>query len=344
MDVPPDGPKPVGWHFHEAAGCGSVPWAGQMLIGRRNMADDAELVLKAARRLEQAWQHEVPVGDVIVALTYRCVFVTVGPDGTPVVVKADTRPGQIAAERHVTLAARAAGVPVPAIVPAQDIVPGEGGEPPLLVLEYVPGRPLGAGAPASAWAEAGRVLRRLHAIADPGGLKSWPERAPDAGMGSGLPLRSVLAGHAAREAAGTVKRGLLSSEQAARLGRLLGEAFSRAEARGADDPANSRVLHGDCQPDHFLLADHAGHIAAVLDLGDACTGDPVWDLAVLTIDHPARMDDVLAGYAPPPDLARRVSALAGPYRMLRWLGEASWLHDHGYDPGPSIAPVRAVAG
>ena len=104
------------------------------------------------------------------------------------------------------------------------------------------------------------------------------------------------------------------------------------------------MLHGDCQPDHFLLADHAGHIAAVLDLGDACTGDPVWDLAVLTLDHPARMDDVLAGYAPPPDLARRVSALAGPYRMLRWLGEASWLHDHGHDPGPSIAPVRAVAG
>jgi Ser/Thr protein kinase RdoA (MazF antagonist) len=309
------------------------------------MADDAELVHKAAQRLEQAWQREVPVGDVMVALTDRCVFVTVGPSGTPVVVKADTRPGRIAAERHVTLAARAAGVPVPAIVPAQDIVPGERGEPPLLVLEYLPGRPLGADTPASAWAEAGRVLRRLHAMADPGGLRSWPERPPpDAGAGSGLPLRSVLAGHAAREAAGTVKRGLLSSEQAARLGRLLGEAFSRSEARSTEDPANSRVLHGDCQPDHFLLAGHAAHIAAVLDLGDACTGDPVWDLAVLTLDYPARMDDVLAGYAPPPDLSRRVSVLAGPYRLLRWLREASWLHDHGYDPGPSIAPVRAVAG
>ncbi len=308
------------------------------------MADDAELVLKAAQRLEQAWQHGVTVGDVIVALTYRCVFVTARPDGTPVVVKADTRPGHIAAERHITLAARAAGVPGPAVVPAQDLVPGDHGAPPLLVLEYVPGRPLGPDATASAWAEAGRVLRRLHAMADPGGLKPWPERPPDAGVGSGLPLRSVLAGHAAREAAGTVKRGLLSSEQAARLGRLLGEAFSRAEARSTEHPANSRVLHGDCQPDHFLLAGHAGHIAAVLDLGDACTGDPVWDLAVLTLDHPGRMDDVLAGYAPPPELARRLAALAGPYRLLRWLSEASWLHDHGYDPGPSIAPVRAVAG
>lgn len=353
------------------------------------MADDAELVLRAAQRLGQAWQHEVTVGNVLVALSYRCVFVTARPDGTPVVVKADTRPGHTAAERRITMVARAAGVPVPAVVAAGDTAGDQGGAPPLLVLDYVPGRALGADAPASAWAEAGRVLRRLHDMGDPGGLRPWPERPADTGLGSGLPLRSALAGHAAREAAGTVKRGLLSSEQAARLGRLLGEAFSLPEARTTADPRNNRVLHGDCQPDHFLLAG-PGHglatagaareaavagswpepaapggwppggpaaawppaaaavptpgIAAVLDLGDACTGDPVWDLAVLTLDHPGRLDEVLAGYAPPLELTRRVAVLTQPYRLLRWLGEASWLHDHGFDPGPSIAPLRAVAG
>ena len=52
----------------------------------------------------------------------------------------------------------------------------------------------------------------------------------------------------------------------------------------------------------------------------------------------------MAGYAPPDELARGVAVLAPPYRLLRWLGEASWLHDHGFDPEPSIAPLRAVAG
>src|SRR5262249_54637769 len=180
------------------------------------------------------------------------------------------------------------------------------------------------------------------------------------------------------------------SGQAAGLGGLLGEAFSPREARSAADPRRRRVLPGDCQPDHFLLADTgnglaaagtareaaaapggwpepeaagtwpvsgpaaswpyaaapvpAPGIAAVLDLGDACTGDPVWDLAVLTLDHPDRLDEVMAGYAPPDELARRVAALAPPYRLLRGLGGASWLHDHGFDPEPSIAPLRAVAG
>jgi len=356
-----------------------------MAIGRHEVAAGAELIRAATRRLEQAWQREVTVGDVLVAMTDRCVFVTALPDGGPVVVKTDLRPGHTAAERRITVAARAAGVPVPDVILAVDAAddPDDDAGLALLVLAHVPGRPLAADAPASAWAGAGRVLRRLHDMGDPGGLKPWPGRPPDAGVVSGLPLRSALAGHAAREAAGTVKRGLLSTEQAARLGRLLGEAFSRAEARGTEDPGAGRVLHGDCQPDHFLLADGAGRglatagatreaaaagawpeaaaagawpqavaagagpgpgIAAVLDLGDACTGDPVWDLAVLTLDDPGRLDDVLTGYVPPPGLARRVSALARPYRLLRWLGEASWLYDHGFDPEPSIVPLRDAVG
>jgi Ser/Thr protein kinase RdoA (MazF antagonist) len=84
-------------------------------------------------------------------------------------------------------------------------------------------------------------------------------------------------------------------------------------------------------------------IAAVIDFGDACTGDPAWDLAVLTLDDPGRLDDVLTGYAPEPRLAQRISALAGPYRLLRRLGEASWLADHGFSPEPGIAPLRDAA-
>jgi hypothetical protein len=40
---------------------------------------------------------------------------------------------------------------------------------------------------------------------------------------------------------------------------------------------------------------------------------------------------------------RRISALAGPYRLLRRLGEAAWLADHGFSPEPGIAPLRDAA-
>jgi hypothetical protein len=353
----------------------------RQVAGQPEERDGLALVRGAARRLERSWGHEVTVGEVLVAMAERCVFITVGPEGSPVVVKADARPGRTATELRVLTAARAAGVPVPAVVHA------DSQQPALLVLEYVPGQALGSAASASAWAQAGRLLRRLHDMPDPGGIGpaiEWPAsgrpdarspqpprsaRPPQPHRSARPPLRHLLPERAAREAAAVAQRGLISAEQALRISRLLGRAFG-----DIGDPARDCVLHGDCQPSHFLLgvaepdarpggaepdarlgvpgADAkfgpaergAGDtIAAVIDFGDACTGDPAWDLAVLTLDDPGRLDDVLTGYAPQPRLARRISALAGPYRLLRRLGEASWLADHGFSPEPSVAPLRDAA-
>jgi aminoglycoside phosphotransferase (APT) family kinase protein len=343
-------------------------------VGRQSEErDGSALIRDAARRLERSWRHEVTIGEVLVAMAERCVFATAGPDGGPVVVKADARPGRTATELRVLTAARAAGVPVPAVVHA------DSGDPALLVLEYVPGHALGPAAPASAWAQAGRLLRRLHDMPDPGGIgpaAGWPD---DGRLGTRPPpLRQVLPQRAAREAAMVAQQGLISSGQALRLSDLLGRAFADIE-----DPERNCVLHGDCQPGHFLLAAaksgtgpgptahgaesgtgpgptaygapesgtgreptaHAAGdtIVAVIDFGDACTGDPVWDLAVLTLDDPGRLDDVLTGYAPELRPAQRISALVRPYRLLRRLGEASWLADHGFSPEPGLAPLRDAA-
>jgi aminoglycoside phosphotransferase (APT) family kinase protein len=335
----------------------------RQVTGQPEERDGLALIRDAARRLERSWPHEVTVGEVLVMTAERCVFVTVGPDGSPVVVKADARPRRTATEQRVLAAARAAGVPVPAVVHADSREPG------LLVLEYVPGQPLSSAASASAWAGAGRLLRRLHDMPDPGGIGPAIEWPADGRLGPPPPLRHVLPQRAAREAAVVAQRGLITAGQALRISRLLGRAFA-----GIEDPERDCVLHGDCQPSHFLLGaaepdaglgaagpdamlgaadadadlgpagQSAGDtIAAVIDFGDACTGDPAWDLAVLTIDDPGRLDDVLTGYAPEPRLARRISALAGPYRLLRRLGEASWLADHGFSPEPSVAPLRDAA-
>ena len=232
------------------------------------------------------------------------------------------------------MAASAAGLPVPAIVH----VPG--GTLPLLVLEHVPGQALSSGSPSPAWAEAGRLLRRLHDMNGPRGIGSWAGRQP---------LRSFLTERACAQAAAATRHGLMTGRQAANLARRLGEEFREAGA-----PDRECLLHGDCQPAHFVLAGSsprrngqaagaAGLIAAMLDFGDTSTGDPVWDLAVLTLDDPGRLDDVLTGYAPETGLASRVRALIQPYRLLRWLGEAVWLDAHGFDAGRHAALLCAAA-
>jgi hypothetical protein len=64
----------------------------------------SELVRRAARRLEEVWQHQVTVGDVLVEMAERSVFRTLAPDRSPVIVKADTRQqvaAALAAERDL---------------------------------------------------------------------------------------------------------------------------------------------------------------------------------------------------------------------------------------------------
>jgi aminoglycoside phosphotransferase (APT) family kinase protein len=298
-------------------------------------ADGAELIGRAGRALQRSWRPGAVIAQVLVSMPERCVFVAASPDGGQVVVKSDIRPGRLAAEREVLTAAGAAGLPVPAIVH------GAGGPLPLLVLEYIRGQALSSASPGPVWAEAGRLLRRLHGLDVPGRI----------GPGTGRrPLRWFLSGRATADAAAAARHGLITAEQAASLARLLGEQF-----REAAEPGRECLLHGDAQPAHYVVAGTgplanrakvprpAGLIAAMLDFGDACTGDPVWDLAVLTLDDPGRLDDVLTGYAPEPALARRVRRLIRPYRLLRRLGEAVWLHAHGLDAGPSAALLRAAA-
>jgi aminoglycoside phosphotransferase (APT) family kinase protein len=299
-------------------------------------ADGAELLGRAAGALERSWRRRVVVARVLVSIPDRCVFVTAAPDGSLVVVKADSRPGRLATERQVLMAGRAAGLPVPAIVHVPGVTL------PLLVLEHVPGQALSSGSPALAWADAGRLLRRLHDMNEPSGIGSWAGRQP---------LRSFLTERACADAAAAARHRLITGRQAADLAHLLGEQFREVSA-----PDRECLLHGDCQPAHFVVAGSgpagkgpraagaAGFITAMLDFGDTSTGDPVWDLAVLTLDDPARLDDVLMGYAPQPALASRVRALIQPYRLLRWLGEAVWLHAHGFDARRNAALLcEAVA-
>jgi Ser/Thr protein kinase RdoA (MazF antagonist) len=262
----------------------------------------------------------VRVVNTLVERDERCVIEVELPDGRAAVAKCVVDPGRADVEALALNATAGAGVPVPRLI-ARDR-----GSPPVLLLERVDGDWLAPDRPATAWAATGAAVRRLHGVAVPG----LPAFAGRDGWAAGL---RALADHWGPRAG------------AAGLGRRVVDA-----GRGAADrlvrsgPAEPRIvtLHGDCVPVHVRLDDD-DRVVGMLDLGDACRGDPAWDLAVLTMRSRERLPAVLDGYRADPDL-RAWTARAWPvYRALRLVAEVGWLADHGFDPAKAIEEATSAA-
>jgi aminoglycoside phosphotransferase (APT) family kinase protein len=131
-------------------------------------------------------------------------------------------------------------------------------------------------------------------------------------------------------------RELCPADVAARLCRDL---HVGAEA-GADDVPPKCLLHGDSASIHWRI-DGDGS-AGMLDLGDACVGDPVWDLVVLTHWDEARLPAVLDGYRADDLLRARVRRRYEPYRVVRHLLAVDWLIEHGYDPAATVRELGRI--
>lgn len=68
-------------------------------------------------------------------------------------------------------------------------------------------------------------------------------------------------------------------------------------------------------------------------------GDASYDLAVLTLGHPERLDDVVAGYGAEVDLE-----VIRAWWSWRCLVAVRWLAEHGFGPleqMPEVAMLRA---
>ncbi len=92
--------------------------------------------------------------------------------------------------------------------------------------------------------------------------------------------------------------------------------------------------HGDLQPDHVLIDPATERVASIIDWSDHGSGDIGWDIAVLTLDHDAHLEDLLDGYNASTDLRHALQELLPVYRVLRYLGEAHWLASHNYPQAP----------
>jgi aminoglycoside phosphotransferase (APT) family kinase protein len=262
----------------------------------------------------------VQVVDTLVDHDERCVLEVVLPDGRPAVVKGDLVAERSAREARVLESAATAGVPVPVVIGRAP------GPPAVLVLERVGGSWLSPDRSPRAWAATGAAVHRLHDL-------DLPDLGPFAGRaGWAAGLGEMVIQWAPRTRAAGLDGNVADATRAA-VGRLV-------RLRPEAPPAVT--LHGDCVPIHVRLS-HNDEVVGLLDLGDACRGDPAWDLAVLTLRSPERLPAVLDGYGADADL-RAWAARSWPvYRALRLIAEVGWLAEHDLDPAGAAREATSAA-
>jgi aminoglycoside phosphotransferase (APT) family kinase protein len=190
---------------------------------------------------------------------------------------------------------------------------------PVLALAALPGRALGRlGKPSTAssvaWSSVGATVRTLHAAP----LPPWPGRSID-----------EFSSRLDEECEWLVANDVLPLEVVRRNRRL---------AETALRPWTPVFVHGDLQVDHVFVSDDK--VTGVVDWSEASQGDAHFDLATLTLGHPERVADVIAGYGS--DVDRDIIRA---WWSLRCLLNVRWLAEHGFGPVeemPECAVLRSV--
>ncbi|GLZ78015.1 aminoglycoside phosphotransferase [Actinorhabdospora filicis] len=179
-------------------------------------------------------------------------------------------------------------------------------KPQVLAIGALPGKALGRlgePSPASkaAWAATGAAVRRLHEAPLP------PRPGRDV---SDLPRQID------EECAWLASSGLVSPDVVAR---------NREIAQAVLRPWKPVFVHGDLQITHVFTDND--EVTGILDWSEGAQGDAHHDLAILTLGHPERLDDLLAGYGT--DVDREV---IHAWWSTRSLLATRWLAEHGFDP------------
>ena len=194
-------------------------------------------------------------------------------------------------------------------------------QPHVLALAAVRGAAIGVHAdpsPASpaAWEAAGAAIRALHDAP----LPPWP----------GKPVEA-LATRLDDECEWLLANDVLPADVVAR-NRRLAESVLR--------PWTPRFVHGDLQITHVFV-DGDDQVTGVIDWSEAAPGDPLFDLATLTLNHEDRLDDLVAGYGT--DVDRDLVRGWWAWRSLvvvRWLVGAGYGDPEGF---PEVAVLRSLA-
>jgi aminoglycoside phosphotransferase (APT) family kinase protein len=219
-----------------------------------------------------------------------------------VIIKVDSSPHRLKHEVLV-LAACSVAVPVPTII---HFIPAA---PSVLVMSAIEGAGLSASSSDEVWKAAGATLAKIHKVVVPTGLgmhtvyTGWDT------------FSAQMKGESKSDASALVS--LVSPHDLDRIRITVEEALS------SESVGRPVLIHGDCQPDHFIC--RSDRISGVIDFGDAGRGDPVWDISVLSLYCPDKLDPLLAGYAPSADTRNRITKTLQAYWLVRLIGEIAWL-------------------
>ena len=191
-------------------------------------------------------------------------------------------------------------------------------KPPVLAIAALPGRALGrleepSTASPAAWAAVGAVIRTLHDAQVP----PWPGRSVE-----------ELAARLDRECDWLVANNVLPADVVT-TNRRLAEAALR--------PWTPVFTHGDLHISHVFV--DGDEVTGLLDWSEAAPGDPLYDLATLTLAHQENLDDVLAGYGSEVD-----RDLIRAWQSWRCLVGVRWLVENGYGAAedyPEVAVLRS---
>lgn len=188
---------------------------------------------------------------------------------------------------------------------------------PVLALATLPGTALGrlgepSTASSAAWAAAGAAARTLHDAP----LPPWSGWSLDE-------FSSQLDG----ECEWLVATDVLATDVVTRNRRI---------AEAALRPWTPVFTHGDLQVTHVFV--DGDEVTGIIDWSDACQGDALFDLAILTIGHAEHLGDVVAGYGDGVDLD-----VIRAWWSLRSLLAVRWLVEHGFDPSPEVGVLRSRA-
>ena len=188
-------------------------------------------------------------------------------------------------------------------------------KPPVLALGALSGTALGrlgepSNASRAAWAAAGAAARMLHGAP----LPPWPGWSVD-----------EFASRLDTECDWLVANDVVGSDVVTRNCRI---------AEAALRPWAPVFTHGDLQIAHVFIDND--QVTGILDWSDACQGDALFDLAILTLGHEERLGDVVAGYGTDVDID-----VIHAWWSMRSLLAVQWLVAHGFDPSPEVAVLRS---
>jgi aminoglycoside phosphotransferase (APT) family kinase protein len=272
-------------------------WAG----GANNILVNQDLELAAKRTLT----HFTGLEDTLKSLYLqpdRALFLS---ESLQIVLKVYVASNALQYEHDIAQTVESIGVPIPKIIGF------EAGQPAVFAMKQVIGQPLSSHHKSAA-KEAGKYIQRFHSIsAHPpfaGGQKHWDD---------------FIFWWVNDEIEKVKRFDVLDNIQIIKLQ----EKFDHLKPLLAQRPIV--LLHGDLQTEHILVDSHTEKVLAFLDFADAQPGDPLFDIAVVTLwDH--GLTDLLLEEYSSIENNEETKQLLSLYRLLRHLAEIPWLLDRGF--------------